>query len=62
MRVQISLGSTIDEITNVSSNGLSILYTNGDVCEHPMGIRTYSSKITFICDMTSIKNESYDKD
>ena len=41
-RVQISLGSTIESISNISQDGLTVKYSNGDNCNSETGER-YSS-------------------
>mmetsp|Transcript_2699 Transcript_2699/g.4564 ORF Transcript_2699/g.4564 Transcript_2699/m.4564 type:complete len:199 (+) Transcript_2699:2370-2966(+) len=49
-RIQISLGSTIQSIDDVSEQGFTINYANGDVCDKKSSLK-YSSKIRFECDI-----------
>jgi hypothetical protein len=49
-RIQISLGSTIDKIFNISEHGFIVQYKNGDICNRTTG-QTYSSQINYKCYM-----------
>ena len=48
LRVQVSLGSTIESVHSISNQGLVVKYNNGDVCNNEFGER-YSSEINFEC-------------
>lgn len=62
IRVQVSLGSMVESIENVTTDGLTIRYSNGDRCRHSEEPTKYTSQILFICDLTSTSGESYDSD
>lgn len=36
-RLQISLGSTVDSITDISADGFTVTYAHGDVCDAATG-------------------------
>jgi len=36
-RLQISLGSTVDGITDISADGFTVTYAHGDVCDEATG-------------------------
>lgn len=46
LRVQVSLGSTIESIHSISNEGLKVKYNHGDICNKENG-EMYSSEITF---------------
>ena len=48
LRVQVSLGSTIESIHSISNEGLIVKYNHGDICNKESGER-YSSEINFKC-------------
>jgi len=60
IRVQVSLGSMIDTVENITENGLTIRYNIGDRCRHSHDVTYYSSQINFVCDLTSAQNANYD--
>lgn len=63
IRVQVSLGSMIDSIENITDQGLTIHYAIGDRCRRSSDHEYYSSSINFICDMASVDNpNTYDQD
>ena len=62
IRVQVSLGSMVESIENVTKEGLTIRYSSGDRCRHGDEQTTYTSQINFICDLTSTHSEAYDSE
>ena len=49
-RVQVSLGSTIQSISEITENGLTVTFENGDICDSTTG-QKYTSQINFLCDL-----------
>ena len=58
-RVQISLGSTIESISEITENGLTVTFENGDICDSSTG-QKYTSQINFLCDQDDNDNEYTD--
>jgi hypothetical protein len=58
-RLQISLGSTVDGITEVSADGFTVTYAHGDVCDTATGQR-FVSTVKYICDKGALEDEDAD--
>ena len=47
-RVLVSMGSEIEKIWNTSTNGFSVDFSNGDICNKETG-QKFSSRVNYIC-------------
>lgn len=47
-RVQVSLGSTVEKIEDVTANGYKVTFSQGDVCDPTTG-EQFKSIVSYVC-------------
>lgn len=50
-RIQRSLGTQIDSISDISEDGYTIKYVEGDYCNQELGLK-FESVIRYVCNQT----------